>query len=79
VSFDLQSMALWILSLGFGVLGWFARELYQAIQSLKKDLNTLEVKIGTDYVRYDRLRDALTPIERKLDVIHETLSKKVDK
>lgn len=61
------------------VLGWFARELYSAIQQLKRDLSALEVKIGTDYVRYDRLQDALKPILSALDEIKIAVSHKADK
>lgn len=61
------------------VLGWFARELYGATQGLRRDLSALEVRIGTDYVRYDRLRDALKPIMESLHEIKQTLTGKVDK
>lgn len=62
-----------------GVLGWFARELYTATQSLRKDLSALEVQIGRDYVRYDRLQDALKPVMDTLLEIKRTLDHKVDK
>ena len=62
-----------------GCLGWFARELYQATQSLRRDLSDLEVRIGRDYVRYDRLQDALKPIVDGIYEIKETLKSKADK
>ena len=61
------------------VLGWFARELYGATQALRKDLSALEVRIGTDYVRYDRLQDAFKPIMESLHEIKLALSGKADK
>lgn len=67
------------LGLGFAVLGWFARELWSAVQNLRKDLSDLQVRIATDYVRYDRLAEALQPIKDALEEIKATLSKKVDK
>jgi septation ring formation regulator EzrA len=67
------------LGLGFAVLGWFARELWSAVQSLRKDLSALQVQIATDYVRYDRLAEALQPIKDALDEIKATLSQKADK
>lgn len=60
-------------------LGWFSREMYGAVQKLKEDLAKLEIKIGTDFVRYDRLREMLEPIGRSLDEIKEALREKVDK
>lgn len=70
-----------LLGLGFfcGVLGWFARELYAATQALRKDISALEVRIGTDYIRYDRLQDAMKPIMESLREIKQTLESKADK
>lgn len=60
-------------------LGWFARELYQAVEKLKADVLQLEVKIGTDFVRYDRLQDMLKPILHGIDEIKDALKHKADK
>ena len=60
-------------------LGWFARELYQAVEKLKADVLQLEVKIGTDFVRYDRLQDMLKPILHGIDEIKDALKTKADK
>lgn len=68
-----------LLGLVCGGLGWFGRELYTAVNKLKDDLSRLEVKIGTDYVRYDRLQDAMAPIIKQLNRIEEALTHKVDK
>lgn len=70
-----------LLALGCvcAVLGWFARELYTATQSLRRDLSALELRIGSDYIRYDRLQDALKPIMDSLHEIKQTLSHKADK
>lgn len=76
---ELDRIFLWVLGGACGVLGWFARELYNATQSLRKDLSALEVRIGTDYVRYDRLQDALKPVIDTLNEIKHTLERKADK
>lgn len=65
------------LSLTCGILGWFARELYGATQSLRRDLSALEVKIGTDYVRYDRLQDALKPLVEAIKEVKEEMSVRI--
>lgn len=72
-------MAMFVLALACGILGWFARELYSATQSLRRDLTALEIKIGTDYVRYDRLAVSLQPIMDSLSEIKQSLKEKVDK
>jgi cell division protein FtsB len=76
---EITQLALWALGLVCAVLGWFARELYAATQSLRKDLSTLEVQIGKDFVRYDRLQDAMKPIMDSLHEIKQTLAGKADK
>ncbi|MES2903546.1 MAG: hypothetical protein V4696_05110 [Pseudomonadota bacterium] len=76
---DIQEVGMVVLSVGFGVLGWFARELWSAVQMLKGELAKLEVKMSSDFVRYDRLQDALKPITTTLDRIEGALMHKVDK
>ena len=76
---EISQIALWILGSACTVLGWFARELYNATQSLRKDLSALEIQIGRDYIRYDRLQDAIKPIMESLHEIKQTLSGKADK
>ena len=76
---DLHSALLTLGGIAMAVLGWFARELYTATQSLRRDLSALEIRISADYVRYDRLQDALRPVMQKLERIEEVLSHKADK
>ena len=68
------------------VIGWFARQLWDAVKELKNDLGTLqkdlghlEVKLAKEYVPYDRLKDALEPIMNALVEIKDTLKTKADK
>lgn len=76
---DLNTVLLSAVGLVCAILGWLGRELWAAVQKLRADLSALEVRIGTDYVRYDRLKDALQPITDALDEIKAALSHKVDK
>ena len=70
-----------MILLGFttGVLGWFSRSLWVAVQKLKEDIAKLEVKIGTDYVRYDSLQDALKPVLEAHTEVKQSLTSKQDK
>ncbi len=76
---EMQQLALWALGVVSALLGWFARELYAATQQLRKDLSALEVQITSDYVRCDRLQDAMKPIMDSLSEIKHTLASKADK
>lgn len=76
---EISQIALWSLGVICAVLGWFARELYSATQSLRKDLAALEVSLNRDYIRYDRMQDAMKPIMESLAEIKQTLAGKADK
>lgn len=76
---DLHTILTGLLGVVCAVLGWLGRELWQAVQSLRRDLGALEVRIGTDYVRYDRLQDALKPVLDALADIRAKLDHKLDK
>lgn len=76
---EMSQVFMSIVSVVCGVLGWFARELYLATQKLRSDLSNLETRIGTDYVRYDRLQDALRPLMEAIKEVKEAVSQKEDK
>ena len=76
---SVTEILLGVVSIATGVLGWFARQLWDAVQSLRKDLTALQIQISSDYVRYDRLQNALQPILDGLAEIKETLKTKADK
>jgi hypothetical protein len=78
-----QEVILWILNTLFGicfvVTGWFARQLWDAVNLLKKDLSSLEIRIAREYVPHDRLKDAFDPVMTALAEIKDTLKTKADK
>lgn len=74
-----RDIILLILSTGLLAIGWFARQVWSAVQELKSELNILKVEIGTNYVRYDRLKDMMEPIMDALTEIKDTLKNKADK
>ena len=76
---EVSQIMLWVLGTACTVLGWFARELYTATQSLRKDLSDLQVQLNRDFIRYDRLQDSLKPIIDSLNEIKQTLQGKADK
>ena len=61
------------------VLGWFARQLWQAVQDLKKDLTAVEIALPTHYVRKEELESRLDKLEAMLIKIHDKLDTKADK
>lgn len=79
-----------IINIGAGasltVIGWFARQLWDAVKTLQADLNRLELSIADNYVkksdvmmmkadiniRFDR-------VEHLLDKVYEKLENKADR
>lgn len=76
---QIAQIALWGLSLVSVLLGWFARQIWNAVQELKKEIGDVRILMGTEYVRYDRLQDALKPVMDSLHEIKLTLAGKADK
>jgi hypothetical protein len=74
-----EQMLIGLLGVVSAAIGWFARELYSAVNKLREDLSRLEVRISTDYVRYDRLEQALRPLAEGIQEIKAALVHKVDK
>lgn len=76
---NFTQLALLLLGVACSCLGWFARQVWSAVQDLKKDVGDLRVMIGTDYVRYDRLQDVMKPVMETLQEINRKLDGKMDK
>lgn len=76
---DLHFILTTLLGVVCAILGWLGREVWSAVQKLRSDLSALEVRISADYVRYDRLQDALRPVMEALADIRATLAGKEDK
>jgi hypothetical protein len=68
-----------IIGTVLSVLGWFARQLWDAVQTLKSDMKQIEVSLPTHYVRKDELEQRFDKLESMLDRIFEKLDHKVDK
>lgn len=74
-----QSIINIIIGTVLSVLGWFARQLWDAVQTLKADMKDIEVSLPTHYVRKDELEQRFDKLEAMLDKIFEKLDHKVDK
>jgi len=68
-----------IIGVVLSVLGWFARQLWDAVQDLKKDVKQIEVDLPTHYVRKEDLDIRLDRLEAVLNRIFEKLDHKADK
>ena len=65
--------------IALSVLGWFAREMWQAMSDLKTDLAKLREDIPKTYVPKDEYRDDVKHMNEMLGKIFDKLDKKVDR
>jgi chaperonin cofactor prefoldin len=76
---DDQTIINLIIGSVLSVLGWFARQLWDAVQNLKADMKQIEVDLPTHYVRKEDLEARLDRLEAALNRIFEKLDNKLDK
>jgi hypothetical protein len=72
-----------LINIGAGcilaVIGWFARELWDAVNVMKKDLHKLEVKLAKDYTTHQDMNARFDKLENILERLFDKLENKVDK
>ena len=76
---DIQSVFNIIAGVILSVLGWFARQLWDAVQDLKKDMKAIEIDLPTNYARRDYIEAKFNKTEAMLEKIYDKLDSKVDK
>ena len=59
--------------------GWFARQLWDAVQKLKTDMSELELSISDKYVRKDDFKDGIKELKEMLGKIFDKLDSKADR
>ena len=78
-SMSLQDLMNVVDGISLSVLGWFAREMWQAVSELKADLAKLREDIPKTYVPKDEYRDDVKHMNDMLGKIFDKLDKKADR
>ena len=72
-----------IINIGAGSLiavgGWFARQLWDAVKELKRDINKLELHLSENYVKKSDVESFRTDMDKRFDRIEVILNKLFDK
>ena len=76
---DLQTFINFILPTVCGILGWFCRELWTAVQELKDDLAKLREELPQHYVSKQDFQDRWYEVLKSLHRIEDKLDQKVAK
>jgi hypothetical protein len=60
-------------------VGWWCRQIWESVQNLKKDVQSIEVNLPTNYVRKVDLDVKFDKLESTLQRILDKLDQKADK
>jgi len=60
-------------------VGWFARQIWEAVKELREDLHRIEVDLPSTYVKRVDYAQDLIEIKALLQKIFDRLEQKVDK
>ena len=61
------------------VIGWWCRQIWDSVQTLKNDVKSIEINLPTNYVKKDEIKDRFDRIEVLLDKLYEKLETKADR
>ena len=64
-----------LLALG----GWFARQVWDAVKDLQREIRDIEVDLPRNYIRRDEFMDNMREIKDMLGKIFDRLDNKADK
>ena len=76
---DSQTLINLGLSAVLTVIGWFARELWDAVGKLREDVHQIEVDLPSNYVQKEEYNKTMERIESYVAKIFDKLDNKVDK
>jgi hypothetical protein len=76
---EFQSLFNILAGASLTVIGWFARQLWDATQKLKEDLTDLELNISEKYVKKSEIAARFDKIESILERLFTKLESKQDK
>lgn len=76
---DMNTIINVVLGVCLSVGGWFVRQMWDAVQQLKADIQKIEVELPTHYVRKSDLDARLDKIDETLEKIFDRLNTKADK
>ena len=76
---EFQSLFNILAGAGLTVMGWFARQLWEATQNLKDDVQKLELNVADNYVKKVDITARFDKIESILERLFDKLESKQDK
>ena len=60
---DTQTLINFVLGAFLALVGWLARQLWEAVERLKTDLHQIEVELPSNYVKREEFSESLKEIK----------------
>ena len=60
-------------------VGWFARQLYYAVENLRKSVHDIEIDLPKNYIQKKEFTEEMRDIKQMLSKIFDKLDGKADK
>jgi hypothetical protein len=60
---DTQTLINFVLGSFLALIGWLARQLWEAVERLKLDLHQIEVELPSNYVKREEFSESLKEIK----------------
>ena len=60
---DTQTLINFVLGSFLALIGWLARQLWEAVERLKSDLHQIEVELPSNYVKREEFSESLKEIK----------------
>jgi hypothetical protein len=76
---DTQSLINLGLSFFLTAIGWFARQIWEAVSELRTDIHKIEVDLPSNYVQKNEYTETMKRIEIMFERIFDKLDGKADK
>ena len=76
---DLQNIFISVFPLVFIAIGWFCKEIWSAVQQLKKELAQLRNHVSENFMRRDDFSERWDEIIKSLHRLEDKLDKMKDK
>lgn len=64
---------------GLGVMGWFARQLWDSVKELKADIADLRLHVSDAYVKKSEMATLEAQMEKRFDRLEQMIEKLFDK
>ena len=76
---DWQVIINLVLGAALASVGWFARQVWDSVQDLRKDIHQIEIDLPSNYVKKSDIDSRFDKLEGILERIFDKLEQKADR